>query len=357
LSAKYPPNLQTYNRPLEYKPDMPEAARRWDAWFAGEIIDRPLVCVTAPKGPQPPLPPRGYHDRVFGTIDGNLRAQLAVAETTYFGGEAVPRLWLSFGPDECSVFCGAEFGWSDDSGDTNWCVPCVEDWGTDLPITLREDSPLFQRMLAMYRVAADLGRGKALLSLPDLHTNMDLLAGMRWPQKLCYDVLDCPELIDRAMADARAVFVRLWEAICEAGVADCGIVPSTSLQCDFSCMISPAMFRRWVLPALEEEAEVLGHVTYHWDGPGALVHADDLIASKGLGALDYVPGTGRGGHMDYLDLFKRVQAGGKGVSVWGSVDEVKQMHRELDPRRTIYHTWAPSPGDADALLEWFVRNT
>ncbi|MEI6499914.1 MAG: hypothetical protein WCP21_02685, partial [Armatimonadota bacterium] len=312
---------------------------------------------TAPKAPQPPMPVWGYKDRVFGTLDGSLRAQLAQAETTYYAGEAVPRLNLSFGPDECSVFCGAQFGWSDDSGDTNWCVPCIDDWSTDLPLALVEQSPLFQRMLAMYRLAADLGRGKALLTAPDLHTNMDLLAGMRWPQKLCYDLLDCPELIDRAMDDARAVFPKLWDAIWEAGVADCGYVPTTSLQCDFSCMISPVMFRRWVLPALEEEAAIVGHVTYHWDGPGALVHTDDLVASHGLGALDYVPGTGAGSHVDFLDLFKRVQAGGKGVSVWGSSDEVKLMHRELNPELTIFHTSAASPQEADAVLEWFVANT
>lgn len=356
-TAKHPPVVRTFDQPLEYKPDMPEAARRWDAWFAGDILDRPIVSVTAPKSPQPPLPVRGYHDRVFGTLDGNIRAQLALAETTYYGGEAIPRINLSFGPDECAVFCGAEFGWSDDSGDTNWSIPCIQDWQRDLPIALNEQQPLFQRMVAMYRTAATLAKGKALLTSPDLHTNMDLLAGMRGPQPLCFDLLDCPELVDRAMADARAFFPKLWDAVWEAGIADCGYVPTTTLQCDFSCMVSPEMFRRWILPALEEEAQICGHVTYHWDGPGALVHTDDLVGTRGLGALDYVPGSNAGSHVDFLDLFKRVQAGGKAVSVWGSIDEVKLMARELQPDLTIFHTWAPSPQEADDLLEWFVRNT
>jgi 5-methyltetrahydrofolate--homocysteine methyltransferase len=129
------------------------------------------------------------------------------------------------------------------------------------------------------------------------------------------------------------------------------------LQCDFSCMMSPTMFRRWVLPALEEEAGIVKHVVYHWDGPGALVHADDLIASRGLHALSYVPGAGRGGHIDYLDLFKRIQKGGKAVQFSGSVEQVKLAHRQLRPEKVFYTTATKTQAEAEQLLDWFVRNT
>jgi hypothetical protein len=209
----------------------------------------------------------------------------------------------------------------------------------------------------MYARAAELAEGKLLLGSPDLHTNMDLLSALRGPRRLCEDLLDCPELIDEAMVSARAVFPQWWDAFWQAGrIAEVGYRPTTTLQCDFSCMVSPAMNRRWIMPALEEEAAICGHVTYHWDGPGALVHTDDLCASKGLAALDYVPGSGHGGHIDYLEMFQGIQAKGKAVSVWGSVDEVKAMHRELRPELTIYHSWAATPAEADALIAWFVEN-
>ena len=129
------------------------------------------------------------------------------------------------------------------------------------------------------------------------------------------------------------------------------------LQCDFSCMIGPDMFDRWVLPALEEEAEIVGHAYYHWDGPDAVKHLDSLLSIKGLHTLSYVPGAGRGGHIEYLELFKRVQAGGKAMHFSGSPDEVKAAHRELRPEKTMYSTWCASQAEAEALLEWFVRNT
>lgn len=356
--ATYGPNDKTYCGPLTSKPDMPEAARRWDAWFAGEMLDRPIVCVTAPLpgGHQMKWP--GYRERAFGDIDEAIELQMQYVESTYWGGEATPGINLSLGPDECAVFCGAGLAWSEDSGDTNWSVASVEDWEEALPLRLHDDNAYLQRLLALYRRAGELALGKALLVMPDLHTNMDLLSGLRGPQRLCMDLLDMPELIDRAMDSARAIFPQLWDLCWEAGnISEVGLAPTTTLQCDFSCMMSPEMFRRWVLPALEEEAEICGHVTYHWDGPGAIVHTPDLATSQGLGALDYVPGAGAGSHIDYLDLFKRVQSYGKAVSVWGGADEVKAIARELRPELTIFHTWVATPQEADELLEWFVRHT
>ncbi|NQT93933.1 MAG: hypothetical protein HQ559_14325, partial [Lentisphaerae bacterium] len=225
--------------------------------------------------------------------------------------------------------------------------------------------PLWLRMLELYRRTADRATGKMVLSSLDLHTNMDLLSAVRGPQRLCTDLLDCPDQIDRRMDEARAMFRPVWDAIAEAGRMDelgyCHCVYSmagaATLQCDFCCMIGPEMFRRWVLPALEEEARLVKHAIYHWDGPGALVHADDLIASEGLHTLSYVPGHGHGGHLDYLDLYQRVQQGGKAVEFCGSPDEVKQAHRVLRPEKTLYRTMASSRAEADELLDWLTNNT
>ncbi len=351
--------------PLAFKPDLADAARRWDAFYAGDIVDRPVIYVTAPKGG--PKPPAGtnYRDRVFGDLDEVIDRIVANAEATYYAGEAIPTAWLSFGPDEVACFCGATLGWSDASGDTNWVKPFVADWADALPLRLHEEGPLWQRMLEFYRRALPKTAGKMLLDMPDWHTNMDLLMAVRGSQNLCLDLYDAPEMIDRAMADARAIFRRMWRAVADAGLMDqrgyChgmySMEGAAGLQCDFSCMMSPAMFRRWVLPALEEEAALSKHVTYHWDGPNALVHEKDLIAARGLHTLSFVPGDGHGTHIDYLDMLHRVQAGGKAVHVWGSGDQLKELHRHLRPEKTMYHTSCRTPAEADALLEWFVKNT
>ena len=132
---------------------------------------------------------------------------------------------------------------------------------------------------------------------------------------------------------------------------------SACLQCDFSCMISGEMFRRWVIPALEEEAALVKHAYYHWDGPTALRHMGDLCATRGLHTLSYVPGDGHGPHIGFLDLFKRVQSLGKAMHFWGAPDECKAAHRELRPEKVMYSTGVQTEKEADELLKWFVKNT
>jgi hypothetical protein len=351
--------------PLEFKPGIEEAAKRWEAFYAGEIIDRPLICVTAPKEGRKGARGSDYYERVHGDLDDIIERAIISAEATYYGGESIPAFWLSFGPDEISVFVGAELQWSKDSGNTNWSVPFVENWEYVLPLKIQEDHPLWQRMLEFYRKAADRMAGKMLLVFLDLHTNMDLLAAIRGPQQRCVDLMDQPEVIDEAMESARAIFPEIWNAISKAGRMDefgyyhhCySMEGAATLQCDFCCMISPEMFRRWVLPALEEEAEIVKRVVYHWDGPEAVIHIDDLVASKGLHTLSYVPGAGHGGHIDHLNLLKRVQKGGKAVHAGGSPEQIKLMHRELKPEKVLYTTRAKSQAEAEELLDWFVKNT
>ncbi len=128
--------------PLEFKPDMAEAVARWDAYLAGTIIDRPLVRVVAPKRSGAEIwSRRWYHDRAFAPIDGLLDQALARAADTYFGGEAMPVFDPSLGPDAIAAFCGGDLSWSEETEDTNWAVPFIEDWEQVLPLQLDELHP------------------------------------------------------------------------------------------------------------------------------------------------------------------------------------------------------------------------
>jgi hypothetical protein len=131
-----------------------------------------------------------------------------------------------------------------------------------------------------------------------------------------------------------------------------------TIQCDFACMISPPMCRRFVIPALAEEAAHLDACTYHYDGPGALVHFDDICAIPDIHVIQWVQGAGRGSHLDWVDLLKRFQAAGKGLDVAASFEQAKVLHRELRPERVLYQLGGlRTRADAEAAIRWFEKNT
>ena len=360
--------MDKYSKIEVFKPDAKTAMARWQAYYAGELIDRPVVCVTAPRDGCTIPPSITYHEKVFGDVEDVLRRGLAIAGNTFWGGDAFPTFYPSIGPDEIAVFTGAQLRWSADSPDTNWSLPFVEDWDSVSPLELKTSHPMWVKQQALYRRAAEMYAGRILLVAPDLHTNMDLLAAARGPQRLCTDLVDRPEQIDRAMLEARAVFRDLWSAVVEAGRMNhygyCqgshgmySAEGSATLQCDFSIMIGPEMFRHWVLPALEEEAELVKNVVYHWDGPGALVHRADILACGEIHTLSFVPGAGNGDPADHVELLREFQEAGKAVHVWGTVEQCKFMHRRLDPERTFYVTQTATQAEAEDLLAWYVKST
>ena len=63
-------------------------------------------------------------------------------------------------------------------------------------------------------------------------------------------------------------------------------------QCDFSAMISPAMFGEFMVPVLTEMCERVSYCMYHWDGPGAIPHHDHLLSIPRLTMLQWTPGAG-----------------------------------------------------------------
>ncbi|MCL2158575.1 MAG: hypothetical protein FWH48_04130 [Oscillospiraceae bacterium] len=351
-------NLTDYET-LELKQDYQETVKRYEAFWNGDIIDRPIVNVFAPN------PDYGdtswYLDDYYARMNDDLDELVGhivgnVCKTKYMG-EAVPQAFVSFGCDELAAFCGGEtLYFSGDNHSTNWSKPFVEDWETVMPLSAKKDTPLWLRMQEFLDKCAEAMQGKMFFTPLDLHSNLDLLSAMRGGEKLCLDLIDRPEVIDKALEQSMEIFEYFYNETFKK--YNLPAANGITLQCDFSCMLSTSMFRRFALPYLEREAEYNnGRTLYHWDGVNALTHTDDLIASKGLYALSFVPGTGNGEHTDFLDLYAKIQKGGKAVCVNGNQDQIKYMHKYLKPNKTIYHTSASSVQEAEELLDWFKKNT
>ena len=359
--------METIDLNLAYKPNFDEARKYWRAYWAGEIVDRPCISLKALRVPPDSIVwPRSLNG--FSDLDEVFAEYEGWASQVAWLGEAIPFLNLNFGPDQFAAWLGGDLcRSSEDDQRTSWSVPIIEDWDADARGIDRPHGIWWERALEFLRYGAERSAGKYLVGVPDIHSNIDALSALRGPQELCVDLLDVPEKIDAAMKTVRRAFAPVFEAIEDAGrFADRGYISwlpyyneerFTALQCDFACMVGPEHFRRWILPALEEEAAYLDHAVYHYDGPDALVHLEDVLSIPGIDAIQWVPGAGNPPQIEWMDLLREIQKAGKGLYLGASPDEVKVFHRELRPEGVLYDVFVSSEKEAEELLAWLKANT
>lgn len=358
---------------LIYKDDFERAKTYWRAFWEKELIDRPLVCVTAPKDGAEQCfydysPRHSFNVCMSGRFAENLQAYEKVVASTYYGGEAIPSMDITLGPDQYAGFLGARIETREDM-ETTWAVPVVDDWESFEVRIDRSPGGYFDSVRRYITAAAEYAEGKFLINMFDLHSNMDALSALRGPQALCLDLYDSPEEVHRVLNDVRKTYPEIYNMIYTSGDMEkrgvIGWSPTycedgrfAVTQCDFSCMISPEKVREYVIPALEEEVSFLKHTVYHYDGKEALTHLDDMLAIEGIDVIQWVPGDGQPRSPEWMDLLKRIQKAGKSLWIYDwTIEEIKALHKELEPNKVVYSVRASSRAEADELLEYLVKNT
>jgi len=290
-----------------------------------------------------------------------------LSESTYSAGVPVPYLYPTYGADQFSSYFGTKLTPSEDLI-TSWASPSISSW-EDAEIRLRDEKGgELDRMIEFLKYAAQRSEGKYLISMIDLHSNMDCLSAMRGPEQLCMDLADYPDEIEKAMIKIRSYYKPIYERLFKAGEMDkrgsLGWAPFNdegkfaTMQCDYICMLGPEHARKYVIPALEEEAAYLDHSVYHFDGKDALRHLDDILAIKDIDVIQWVPGAGQPRTVEWMDLLKKIQKAGKGLHLYDwTIDEIKHFYKELRPEGLMFQLEAKSPSEADELLEFLVKNT
>ena len=350
---------------LQYKPDLEQARRYWRAFWEHAVLDRPVVMAPTPKDPAHPVKKPPILTRAGSDYSGALARFEHWASSTYFAGEAIPSMDCWFGPDQFAAFTGAALTYAEED-ETSWTTPNVTDWRT---VQLKlDESPgsVWQELLKFVRLAAEHGQGKYLVSTLDMHTNLDALRGLRGTQELCFDLIDYPDAVDQAMNQIRALYAPVYEAVYTAGDMRRGTtswLPSfceqryAVVECDVICLLGPRHARRFVLPAIAEEAAYLDHCIFHLDGPDALTHLDDILAIPEIDAIQWVPGDGQPRSPEWMDLLQKIQAAGKGLWLEWTIDEIHQHYRDLRPEGVCFYVTPDSPRQADELLAWLKRHT
>jgi 5-methyltetrahydrofolate--homocysteine methyltransferase len=109
-------------------------------------------------------------------------------------------------------------------------------------------------------------------------------------------------------------------------------------QCDFSTMISPGMFKEFVVPEIKEVGQYLDYIIWHLDGPDEIRHLDILLGIPEIKAIQVVPGAGRPPCASplWIPQMKKIQEKGKLVYAFAETrEELKILVQELSPEKLL----------------------
>ena len=340
---------------LAYKEDWPEARERFLALWAGEIVDRACISVTAPRGQQRPVPEPASWEAKYTDVDYIIAKTNAELSNTYFGGEAIP--------------CGSNFlGYAAYGGEpefreeTIWVHPVIRDWAE--PYRFDPNNRWCRRFIEIIQALVEDGNGncKYLADLGGIHSPLDGVMFLRGAQNLCFDLLERPEVVRATLQELLRAYNWIFEMRQkgmpkEQGWASLGMWAPGSFHytvCDFSAMIGPKHFREFALPIEETIARSLDYCVYHLDGPKALRHLPALLEIDALDAIQFVRGAAdraAGSALKWVPVCRQIQAAGKVVQIQVDYEEMEPFLQELDPRRLFILTSAPTMEAADVLLQ------
>jgi hypothetical protein len=324
--------------------DWARIERDWNAWWAGEL-ERPLVVMESVD----PVPGADWCQLTkFGLdtpVDGILDNWQRILEATHFLGDAFPKWWVNCGPGTMAAFQSSPVSWTPD---TTWFWP-LEGVETLADIHLAYDAanPWWQRIQALTSGAVARWGEQVLVGITDLGGNLDILAALRGSEKLLVDLSDDPENVERLVGEITQLWLRYYaelEAVTRTagrGNACWGPVwsprPGYMLQCDFSYMISPRMFKRFVLPDLAACCDYLEYGFYHLDGKGEIPHLDQLIGLERLRGIQWQPGDGQSKAEGWLPLIAKIRDSGKRCQIYVTREGALTVQRELGGKGFLMH--------------------
>lgn len=348
-----------------YKVNMEAAKEKFRNYWAHKNTGRPLMCVIARRPEVEQYSDRtpvegGYLDQICQGKYYNMPEELKwkdmedkyqnpqrivdryryFCQTHAFLGESFPNLNIDFGPGSLASYLGSEIGFKED---TVWFNKCLDGWDGVPKLTFDPENKWFKKHLQLAKDCQALAGDDFYVDMPDLMENIDVLASLRGAQDILFDLLDEPEMIGERIQEVTDIYYEYYDRFYdvikdeEGGNAYTvfqiwGPGRTVKLQCDFSAMMSPEDFRKYIQPSLRSQSENVDHVLYHLDGPAAIKHMDALMEIEGIDALQWTSGdAGPDGTLpDWDVIYDKAIAAGKSIWVKVYSGEFEDWIRNVD---------------------------
>ncbi len=345
------------------------AKERMAAWWDHEIIDRPVSAYSYRK-----LNLRNaahfdnwYLAQNFDDFATQHETFIRSVKNRYYGAEQFPRFWPNYGPGIMAAVLGVTPVFKNG---TMWFdrptnIQEIEDLLESAKIN--ENNEWYVRLCKATRYFAEKSEGRYHVGISDIGGVLDILSSFLGPKDLIVNMRRNPNIIDSCRAIILEKTLRVYDDLqkiiddynlgCNAWLDVWCPKHWYPIQCDFSAMLSPKWFRRFVLPDLVAQAEHMDYAIYHLDGPNELPYVDDLIAEPSITGIQWVPGIGQASMESdrWFPLYRKIQEAGKNLVISSSPLSVSRLYRELDPRGLYVQTYFGSKIDTKLFLPKFLN--
>ena len=268
-----------------------------------------------------------YHERVFSSL--------------FYGAESLPVFWINLGPGVLAAYLGSKPVFRED---TVWFEPFLDSLHDFVP-GISPENEWWKLTKVLTEQALEHSRDRFLVGITDLGGVGDVLVHLRGTENLCIDLLECPDKVKEIELRIMDIWIQCYEELYACIEGNGSFVSHWlgtwapgrhyPMQCDFSAMISPTVFRETFVPVLQKQAKYLHFPIYHLDGPAALRHLQTLLEIQEIKAIQWVPGAGAPRILGWIPLLQEIQNQGKSVIAYANPKEALEIVQYLDHSKTM----------------------
>ncbi len=329
--------------------DYAGALKRVEAWFEGEVLDRPPVRFASYHrlyDESVELDKSKWDSFKARWLDAEYQVDTAIQRLERLSpkGETFPVFWPNLGTEIYGAFYGMELEFGEVSA---WAKPKLrnaEDLYEVQKLVFSEDNIYYQNLLEQTRIALEKCKNRYIVGLTSWSTGIDTLAGWIEPENLCRDLVNFPDAVHNLLKIPQRDFRNIYDTFYNLISVEHGH-PSASwlalptfagknhiIQADFSSLVAGDIFTEFCKPALEFEAKMMDRVIFHMDGKGVANHIESILGIENLKAIQWEQGLGNDAPiMQWVGLIKLIQSQGKSVVVYLKVDELEHFIGEVAP--------------------------
>ncbi len=336
-----------------------EIGDKLECWWEHEEMENPcLVIPVVSKDAK--IPESDDMDKWWNDVDFVVEREMATIDATEYYGEAVPYHYVSYGASAMACALGAEPEYV--NKETIWAHPVYERIEDVMDITFDRENSFYKKMVECLKASVSEARGHHIVASYAFGACCDNLAGLYGTENLLADLIMKPDEVKQVLQRLKEIWVESFNEYCsivsesgnEGGVGWAGVwAPGSTfpIQEDFAYMISPEMFREFVLPHTVDMVEAMDYPMFHLDGVGMIPHLDALLEIEKLKVIQWVPGAGKERLDQWYDLIRRIKDSGKSVQVFAEPEEVDDLVKNVGGKGLLVTCWTADDKQAQRLIE------